>query len=115
MKLPNYDNAVIPQDKIDRHLLSMTHRDGRSKAKFFLQFGFSATSWQALAEALSHHASAHDVTTIEDSPFGTRYIIEGIILAPDGRTPLIRSIWFIETGENFPRFVTAYPIRRRTS
>jgi hypothetical protein len=43
---------------------------------------------------------------------GVRYVIESIMQAPDGRTPTIRSVWFIETGEEKPRFVTAYPLAR---
>ena len=31
---------------------------------------------------------------------------------PDGRAPRLRSVWFIETGADTPRFVTAYPLRR---
>ncbi|MEK7270317.1 MAG: DUF6883 domain-containing protein [Planctomycetota bacterium] len=33
--------------------------------------------------------------------------------APDGRTPSIRAVWFIERGETNPRFVTAFPAPRR--
>jgi hypothetical protein len=29
---------------------------------------------------------------------------------PDGRTPLVRSVWFIDTGTEIPRFATAYPL-----
>lgn len=42
-----------------------------------------------------------------------RYIVKGELLVPDGRTPLIRSVWFIETDEHVPRFVTAYPLYGR--
>jgi hypothetical protein len=42
-----------------------------------------------------------------------RYIIDGILITPDGRNPMVRSVWFIETGEITPRFVTAYPAGRR--
>lgn len=113
MRLPNYALAVVPQRKITGYLFSFTHRDGRGKAEFFTQFGFSADSWQELAAALLQHAANHEVAKMEDSPFGTRYIVEGTISAPDGRTPVIRSVWFIETGEEIPQFVTAYPLRRR--
>ncbi|MCC5667709.1 hypothetical protein LC653_28480 [Nostoc sp. CHAB 5784] len=51
--------------------------------------------------------------SIEDSPFGTRYAVEGTLLSPDGRNPVIRSAWFIETGETIPKFVTSYPLKRR--
>jgi len=113
MKLPNYSYTIVPPAKVIDYLLSLDHPDGRSKARFFLRFGFLVEQWEELAEALRHHAANNEVTRTEPSLFGTRYVIEGIISTPDGRTPLIRAIWFIETDSEIPRFVTAYPIRRR--
>jgi hypothetical protein len=110
MKLPNAERAVVPQQKITGYLLSISHRDGRSKAAFFLRFGFSANVWQGLAEALRQHAIDHEIRGVEDSLFGTRYVIEGAIVTPDKRNPVIRSVWFMEIGEEIPRFVTAYPL-----
>jgi hypothetical protein len=112
MKLPNGDKAQIPESKIIGYLLSLAHEDGRSKAVFFIGYGFSPSDWNTLAFALQEHAVQCDVTSIEDSPFGKRYVVEGQIGTPDGRTPLIRSVWFIESGEEIPRLVTAYPLRR---
>lgn len=112
MRLPNAAQAVVPQQKITGYLLSFSHRDGRDKATFFSRFGFSASDWPALATALRQHAIDHGVSKIEDSPFGTRYVIEGPIITPDKRNPAVRSVWFIETGEEIPRFVTAYPLPR---
>jgi hypothetical protein len=113
LKLPNYENAVISETKITGYLLSTKHRDGRSKADFFTRLGFSSESWQDLVKALLRHAAENEVAKIEDSPFGTRYVIEGVLLAPDPRGAVVRSVWFIETGEQIPRFVTAYPLQRR--
>ncbi len=110
MKLPNHTLAVITEQKITGYLLSFSHRDGRGKAVFFTRFGFSAHTWSVLARALRQHAADHEVAKVESSPFGTRYIIEGALLAPDGRTPVIRAVWFIEAGEQIPHFVTAYPL-----
>jgi len=112
MKLPNYEQALVPQAKITAYLLSLNHEDGRSKARFFMSFGFTVEQWQTLAEALLAHAAAHEITKIEPSPFGMRYVIEGIISAPDGRTPQIRTVWFIEDGEDRARLVTAYLLER---
>ncbi|HLF24819.1 MAG TPA: hypothetical protein VJG32_00665 [Anaerolineae bacterium] len=111
MHLPNYQRAIVPRAKIVGHLLSASHREGRGKARFFTRFGFTADSWQALVEALVRHVIDHEVASIEPSPFGTRYTVDGALKAPDGRTPYVRSVWFIETGEELPRFVTAYPLR----
>lgn len=113
MKLPNCESAVVPEAKITDYLLSLTHRDGRSKARFFIRFGFSLSSWEDLSAALLEHAALHEVAKIEDSPFGKRYVIEGELYTPDRRNPTIRSVWFIKTGVQNPYFVTAYPLERK--
>jgi len=113
LKLPNYEHAVVSEAKITGYLLSTKHRDGRSKAEFFMRLGFSSDAWEDLVKALLRHATENEVAKIEDSPFGTRYIIEGTLFAPRGKGAVVRSVWFIETGEKIPRFVTAYPLQRR--
>lgn len=113
MRLPNRERAVVPEAKTTGYLLSETHPHGRHKASFSRRFGFVSSNPESLASALLLHATLHDAIKIEDTPFGTRYTIEGELTVPDGRTPLIRSVWFNENGEDFPRFVTAYPLGRR--
>ena len=100
----------MPRAKFVDYLLSLTHRDGRGKALFFIGHGFSPETWETLAEALRQHAKDNDVAMIETTPFGTRYVVEGALIAADGRKPNVRSVWFIEQGESIPRFVTAYPL-----
>ena len=113
MKLPNLEKATVPAAKITEYLLSETHRDGKHKAAFFHLFGFSADDWQTLEHVLLKHVSDHEVVKVESSPFGTRYVVDGIMTVPDGRTPMIRTVWFIRSEEEIPQFVTAYPLRRR--
>jgi hypothetical protein len=115
MRLPNGDHAIVPRAKVVDYLLSDTHRDGRHKAVFFKSFGFAIEGWETLARALQEHAAEHDVARVETSPYGQRYIIEGIIRSPDARHPLIRAVWFIDAAEDTPRFVTAYPLRREAN
>jgi hypothetical protein len=111
MKLANIDQADVPQAKITGYLLSTTHRDGKHKAAFFLGFGFQPEDWQQLAKALRNHAQEHDFVKEEPSPFGRRYVVEGTMPAPYGRAPKVRKVWFIDTGQEIPRFVTAYPLK----
>jgi hypothetical protein len=110
MRLPNHEAATVSEEKIIGYLLSATHRDGRHKAAFFLRFGFTAGNWQTLAASLLKHAAEHEVSKAESTPFGTRYVVEGTIETPLGRTPRIRSVWFLESDQDAPRFVTAYPL-----
>ena len=113
LKLPNLEMATVSRTKLIAYLLSPSHLHGRQKAAFFNSFGFSSNAWQVLALALLKQADDHEVTTVEQTPFGMRYSIEGSIAAPDGRTPQVRVVWFVDNGEDAPRLVTAYPIRRR--
>ena len=113
MRLPNVENAEITETKIVGYLLSTTHRAGKSKAAFFMQFGFTPERWEDLANALKQHARDNEITIEEKTIFGTRYVIEGRLEAPDGRWLNVRSAWFIDYDGKVPRFVTAHPLRRR--
>lgn len=111
MRLPNAQKARVEKDKVVDYLLSETHPDGRSKAAFFLRFGFDRRLWHRLAEALRTHGAANEITRTETSAYGTRYTVDGIIETPDGRDPTIRTIWIIDNANSEPRLVTAYPLR----
>jgi len=110
MNLPNAADAVVDETKITEYLLSDTHPDGRNKAEFFQRFGFQREKWQVLAEALRRHGAVHPVTGTVQSPYGTRYVVEGMLESPDGRNPLLRTVWIVEIGDSRPRLVTAYPL-----
>lgn len=79
-----------------QYLLSVTHRAGRGKAGFFSAFGFQVSAWEALAEALRQQARDNVVALSEDTPFGTRYLIEGALVAPNDRQLQVRTVWFID-------------------
>lgn len=115
MKLPQFDRAIVARSKVVRYLLSSTHPEGRTKAVWFGRFGFKVGAWQVLARALRDHAWEQELESVEESVFGRRYTIAGPLRSPDGRTPTIRSVWFVEAGRTIPRLVTAYPAWRRRS
>lgn len=112
MKLRGFDIVVVSEQKVSGYLLSPSHSAGRHKAVWLRAFGFVSTRWTELAAALRLHAAAHDVTAVDRSAFGIRYVLEGPLMTPDGRNPLARSVWFIEAGSDRPQFVTLYPLRR---
>ncbi len=109
MKLPNLERAYVPPEKITRYLLDISHDEGRGKALFYFQVGFSLVQWEELAQALIRHAQEHEVSKAEMTRFGTRYVVEGTLKTPSGRNVQLRSVWFISNGEPQPRLVTAYP------
>jgi hypothetical protein len=113
MGLPNARKADVSVGKIVGYLLSQTHRAGRSKASFFRKHGFSAEHWHALADALRQHAVGGHVTAVVRTAYGTRYVVDGVLKAPDGTSLNVRSVWFISENDSVPRFATAYPLKRK--
>jgi len=110
MKLPNSIWATVPEKKITHYLLNPAHPAGGSKAVFFLRFGFSVPQWKLLAQALLQHGIGNEVVEAAENRYGTRYVVDGFLTAPDGTCLNIRSAWFIEHGMEQPRFVTAHPL-----
>ena len=43
------------------------------------------------------------------TPYGQKYLIRAMLLGPSGSSSAVVSVWIVLTGEEFPRFVTAYP------
>jgi hypothetical protein len=115
VRLPGIEKAEVSEAKIVKYLLSTSHRAGKSKAVFFMEFGFDPQRWEELAIALKQHATDNEITREERTTFGTRYVIEGLLKAPDGRQLNVRTAWFVEDYGELPRFITAHPLKRRRS
>ena len=115
MNLPLANQAEVHKAKIVLYLLNPEHRRGKSKARFFLGRGFSVDNWQDVAGALRRHAAENEIAREETTPLGVRVVVEGIMAMPNGTVAEVRSIRFIERGERMPRFVTAYPLKKKAA
>lgn len=110
MRVPYLENAVIDEAKIVDYLLSDTHERGRGKAGFFKRFGFSVAQWDVLKDAFLRHLLENEVADKVFTEEAAKYVVEGPFPTPDERTPLVRAVWRIEKGTNFPRLITAVPL-----
>lgn len=110
MKLPNAKDAFIPKEKFLDYLLSETHPVGKSKAKFFRKIGFNETNVDKFEKALLSIAYTNDTEEVNETAYDVNYIIKGVIKNPNHNLVTIKTVWFIETGQAKPRFVTAIPV-----
>lgn len=108
MKLANIESATIPATKVRDYLLSPSHSIGRYKAAFFRSLGYDQANWEALAFDLRSLLTG-DAKEMDVTEYGVKYEIRGSITGPNGRAANVLSAWIILTGEESPRFVTAYP------
>jgi len=113
MKLPNSCLAVVSRTKVVGYLLDDSHPRGRSKAAFFRGRGFDAAAPRLLEDELLRLARENDFLLSTETEFGVRYVLDGWVLSPAAVRAEIRTVWFVDHGEEIPRFVTAHPVRRR--
>lgn len=110
MKIPHREKAYIPSPKLHNYLLSKVHSIGKWKAGFFLSLGFDVTNVNELERHLIAIAHSVEVREVIPSAHGTKYVIDGLLQALDGRSVQVRTVWIIDVGEDRPRFVIAYPL-----
>lgn len=109
MKLPNIERAIISKKKLSGYLLSESHPIGKSKAKFFNSLGFNEKNIDDLVNAFRSIAREGEVVEEISSPYGVKYVVEGVLNTKAGRGVRMRTVWIIEKDSDEPRFVTAYP------
>jgi hypothetical protein len=103
--------CIVATEKITQYLLNLDHSDGAGKAKFFIGGGFSPDEPEALAEALKRHFRENMPTEHKPDRFGgERLVIDAPMGVPDGRSPMVRSVWGIDKGQAVARLLTAHPL-----
>ncbi len=113
MKLPNAHLAIVEEEKITAYLLDAAHPDNGGKAAFFHKLGFHRGDWATFAGALRALADAGKVTKNVESVHGTKYIVDGRLDTPSGKSPMVRSVWIVDREVEAPRLVTTYPHEER--
>lgn len=91
-------------------MLSESHTAGKSKAKFFRSFGFDESNLDQFEQGLIGIAQTEMLANATESPYGTKYVIDGELETPNGAIIHLRTVWIIETGDAIPRLVTAHPL-----
>ncbi len=111
MRIPNAEKAIVDNKKLNQYLLSSTHPIGKYKAEIFSSIGYSLLNIETLKSDLLKTVCNNEAIEVLESEFGKKYIIQSRL----GITKEINviTIWIIEKDEVVPRFVTAYPDRRK--
>lgn len=109
MPLPGSERAVVEPRKLRDYLLSPAHPVGRFKAAFFAGLGYTIENWGLLSADLRRLAVEGKAAPLESSPFGQKFEVTGRIQGPAGKEAEVVAVWIILAGEDFPRFVTAFP------
>jgi hypothetical protein len=109
LQIPNADQAVIDPAKLRDYLLSSTHPVGRFKAPFFQGLGYTAPDWGRLEADLRTQHLPQEAVAAPPTPYGQKYVIRATLVGLARRPARVVSVWVVRVGEDFARFVPAYP------
>ena len=110
--LPNYENAVIPIEKLRDYCLNMTHPIGKHKALVFLSaLNFTSKDSTALSqiikESLAHFPA---ISNLKDQ-HGERYYVD-IKISNFDKQVWVRTSWIIKTNAFIPIMTSCYVISK---
>jgi hypothetical protein len=108
VRLPGGDNVRIEDRKVRSYLLSKTHPVGRFKARVFGSAGFTESTMEAFVSEIRLLAAAGEVSGVEDTEFGRKYTVPGVLTGPVGAVQVI-TVWIEEPGQPAVRLVTVQP------
>jgi len=109
MTLPSADRAVVDDAKVRDYLLSPAHPVGRFKARFFVSLGYTVEEWWRLRDDIVALARSGQLALEADGPYGRKFEVDGILGTSSGRSAMVKTVWIIRAGEDFPRLVTVFP------
>jgi hypothetical protein len=91
------------------YLLNLAHPDGKGKARFYHQIGYTVHSADQLRADICQLACMGNVTAERPNRAGIKYIVVGLLTAPNQRTYSLLSVWAADAPDFIPRLITAYP------
>lgn len=94
--LPNAESAYIPLEKLTGYLLSETHAVGKSKARFFKAHGYDKDNLQLLERDLLSVPRYNEIDEQIASPYGTKYMVRGVMETPRGTAVMVNTVWIVE-------------------
>lgn len=113
--LPNYERAVIPDDKLRKYVLDPEHvsktqggSSGKDKAVVFESaLGFNLSNWEILKQRIIDGLPYCEAMLGEEDEHGTRYKVVLPILGVNNRVANVLTAWVIKPNTNYPSFTTA--------
>jgi len=115
-RLPNCENAEIPQDKLERYCLNPDHvstpygrSSGRDKARVFkAALGFDQSTWEVLRDRILSELPYHEASLGAADEFGQRYTVTLPITGVNGNTANVLVAWIVRLGTDYPSLVSTY-------
>lgn len=107
--LPNYEEAIIPEEKFTRYALDMNNPKGRDKAIAFEKaLGYNLTNYEKLIENIRNNINQFNAIEKPDKGYGKVYEIIMTLTGENGRVANVKTGWLIDKYTKQTRLTSAY-------
>ena len=108
MQLPNFEFAIIEEEKLRNYCLNPDHPLGKHKAKVFKKrLGFVQSDSDRLKALIFEKIAISECIETISSDYGRRVTVD-FILVNFGKEAMVRTAWIIKNEELIPRLTSCY-------
>lgn len=107
MKLPRYENAVIPKAKFTQYALNPDKDPDKAKA-FEKALGYTMDNADELIRQIYDKISEYDAREKPDNGWGKRYEVIMDITGPNGKTAKVLTAWIDDKNTGEMRLASVY-------
>lgn len=114
-KLPNYDNAVISDNKTKNYLLNPESERGKDKAYVIKSvLGYEREDYNEFAAQIYKNLPYYEAIPTKTTEYGISFDVNMVLLGKNGRRLEVTTAWQIDKGKKFPRFITlTFPKKKK--
>ena len=108
LKLPNAENAILPEPKFTKYLFDENSEKGYPKGRAFTdRLGYGMENWQKLQKALKQGAMKYPALYVDNNGYGDRYVQKMILYGEKG-TPANVIVAWLKNTDGTTKLTSAY-------
>lgn len=107
MKLPRYQEAVIPDAKFSKYALNPEGDENKARA-FREALGYDLSNYTDLIDNIKEHLSEYEVVKKGDRGWGMTYEVVMNITGPNGKTAKVLTAWIDDKNKGEMRLTTVH-------
>lgn len=108
-KLPNYKQAVIPDEKLSGYALNINHPTGKNKAIAFEKYlGYNINNKDMLIKEIRAGLRENIATERKRTEHGRPFEVKMRIKGANGKYANVKSAWQIDNDSDVPRLISIY-------
>jgi len=110
--LPNFENALIPMEKITDYALNSERNLDKALA-FKLALGYTESSAGWLVRSIRQNLGLFEALSKGNNGYGERFQCIMTIVGPNTKSANVLTGWIIENGTDFPRLTSVYVTNKK--